>query len=625
MKDVKQFTPKNLRGKVTKTIINDLGAAAVEAAKPALESEGVTETRREAMQKITKSIAKKPRVATEAQNARISWMNDIVNAAVSIKGAGKSVPDQWTSRKNLAGLTNRELWEIRGEATRMASSANKDKAVKKSLTEIRAQKAELMKGASVDAVEAGKVRINKAKLEAAKKKVKAAKESQVQKSTDAGTALAICPLCGSATFDAAADKCPVCKENYKKYRAVEAADFDFDEESEYTTIDIDGDEQILLDEDGNTSVVLPDQLEGKLVEHSHELVIESAEEPIIVDSGLASDHQEPDGDEDMFGDEPLSEENMDADSEVAFLKFPIGIEECLDLLQEGNEDTIEVVPTEDGYEIIIAAVIESVEEPVEFEEDAEDVDVVDMDEAAEGEFDVDADLDVEAPDAPGIILVLEELAAGTVLHVDGVANVDELVAIINDLLPETAELVDVSAVNESQDQADDAVDSDVEDAAEDLLEDDVALVESAQPKIDRVFRVTESGTIKIMKENAISKVSIKAVYESKFPKVTKSIVKKSGKIDAKGTKVENTLETISQHAFMKRGMEAVGSGLNQRKLLQSLWAAIQANKGNASALLNTLEASAKPEANAEDKPAFTKKDKPFVKKMDKVVKFGSKK
>jgi hypothetical protein len=82
----------------------------------------------------------------ESQNARISWMNDIVNAAESIKGLGKSAPGEWT-REKLSKKTNRELWQLRGEAQRQINDINfKNKGTAK--VSVPAAKATLMKGAT---------------------------------------------------------------------------------------------------------------------------------------------------------------------------------------------------------------------------------------------------------------------------------------------------------------------------------------------------------------------------------------------------------------------------------------------------------------------------------------------
>jgi rubrerythrin len=552
---------------------------------------------------------KKPSIAKESQNARISWMNDIVNPSTGIlKG---KVPADWTSRKSLSSKSNAELWDIRGKVQRMATSANADAKVKSDMSK-KLDKGDVKPGSSMSepkaTMETGKIRLNR----------KAVKESH-----DHDLSLSICPLCGSAEFDASESACPVCGESYKKYRAVEAEDFDL-EDNGFTTIDVDGEDKILIDEDGNTEVVLPDQLKGKLVEHTYDLIIEESEDgPIAVDSGVASDHEEPDGDEDAEGNEPIS---GNEEGEVAFLKFPIDIEECLDLLQEANQDSIEIVATESGYDIILNA--ESTKDEL-------------LDELADGEEPAEAELseveeaeDLEVGATEPVVITLEEMALGTIVHVESISNISELVDLVNELLPEDAELVSVEAVKESNDDVDLDLELDeLQDAeAEDLEAEDDLAMESAKPKVEaKTYKIVESGTINAVKGKELVSVKLKAYYEAELPKLTKTKAKgaKDTKVPAKAPgNLESTMEELSlnKHQFMKLGMEALGSGLNERKLLLSLWDAIKENKGNAKALLNTLEAAVKdPEAKDElvkvaDK---VKKDsKKSIKKMDKVVKFS---
>lgn len=724
----------NIRSAVTKNILNELSTPVAET--KVVAATAVNETR---SYKAFKEKQLARRSANEAQNARTSWMSDIVNAAASLKGLGKSCPDEWTSKEKLAKRSNAELWEIRGKAVQMVASANADEKTKKSLVD-KAQleiKSDLMKGSDNPTMESAKPNVKRAvakvtkettaeseaatfakniadagigtqarpfktvkenagyitikpvlkrnadqildgilenlgyaeakvvnddlvfskvdngkkytlKLESFDKNdgymiARVAVEAQTKQN---GTALSICPLCGSSTFDTVVDKCPVCKENYGKYRAVEAADFNLGEEEDFTTLEIDGEDKILIDEEGNTATIQPDELEGKLVEHSHELIIEENEEPIIVDSGLATEPAN-EGDEGVADEEGI--EDAGVDHEVAFLKFPMGVEECLDLLQQGNEDFIEVVATDEGYEIIVnpdadgAAADEPMVEDVPAVEDATEADEPDMDEdgleedmPVEPEFANEEDQS-EVPEQ--FVIILEELAVGTVVHIDGVDDVNELVQIVNELLPDTAELVDVMAANESEEMAEDAVDADVEEEmAEDELDEPAAFTESAKP-VKRVkaasSRITTYGNlIPIDREGREGQpVKIKTIYESKLPKITKKEVSKKGKVDAKGKptakSVENTSESVNKHEFIKRSVEAIGGSPKEaRKLAMSLWDAIKMNKGGAAALLNTLEAAAKvadDEIVAKQAAKQIKSEKPAVKKMDKTIKFGQSK
>jgi len=693
-----------------------------------------------------------PKAASEAQNTRISLMNDIVNAAASIKGMGKSAPDAWKSRKSLAGLSNAELWKLRGEATRAATSANADKAVKKSVS----GKAELMKGNGGEktTLEAGKVRIQggvkaakesadaivlstssfeDAKFDSAKEKVtltkvtkknvevgdtikftladpketflcevtkinpqtgsvsaivldvnesfkkatgKDVKESQAVSKNTSGLSLAICPLCGSKEFNANESTCPVCSTSYRKYSAVEAVDFEWDnEDDEFTTIDIDGTQKVLIDDEGNTSVISPDELEGQLIEHTHDLVIDDEENPVQIDSGMAQVPAESEGEFNEFEEDA----EVEGGKEIAFVKIQMTIEECLDLLQEENEDSIEVVPTDNGYEIVVS--LESVEEEGddEFEEeiseeeedeDLEDVseseepetpeeDIIEIDEEPEEDFEEESDEGDEK-----VVLSLEELAEGTVISAEGIVSVDSLVDILNQLLPEKANIVDATEDTDGEDVVEGDVAKLKEGAiAEDEMEmaGDAFPMEAAKPKISQLIKakrsrlkakkivakkpleshkITETGTFKATRDGKLINVTMRATYESKFPKITKTAIKEKNKVPATGApsakSLAQTMESATtRHEFMKSGMEALGSALNTRKLLLSLWDAIKENKpGSATSLLNTLEAALKPEKapvatapeakKEEKKPTKGKKklETKRIKKLDKVVKFS---
>lgn len=455
---------------------------------------------------------KRPRRSTEAQNARISWMNDITNAARSIKGLGKSAPSQWMSRDTLSKLSNSELWRIRGEAQRMATEVNASKKTKG----IPSSKASLMKGNGGEktTLESGKVRISGTKDKNFKRAVvsnEAIKQSGV-------TSLSVCSLCGSKEFNAKTESCPVCGDSYKKYRAVEAADLDWDGiDDEYTTIDIDGEEKVLFDEEGNTSVVSPDDIEGQLTERTHRLVLEGQEDEedmILLDSGIASDHKEPDEDNNEFGEEPTeNHEDFDHDN-IAFVKIPMPIEECIDLFQEDNEDSIEVVPTDSGYEIIVA--LESAEEEDEDEDMDEEVeddkkvkDAKEAEEPEELEVEEDEEADFEAEegvieneeepeekDKEKIVLTLEELAEGTVIHSVGVTNVDSLVGILNQLLEEKAEIIEFNeeeAKEESQEAMEEDIDE-LESEDEEMLAEDEELIGKEKP-IEEAAKPKESNEL----------------------------------------------------------------------------------------------------------------------------------
>jgi hypothetical protein len=82
--------------------------------------------------------------------------------------------------------------------------------------------------------------------------------------------------------------------------------------------------------------------------------------------------------------------------------------------------------------------------------------------------------------------------------------------------------------------------------------------------------------------------------------------------------------------FMNAGMEALGSALNTRKLLLSLWAAMKEQKPNAKELNNTLEGALKvkdseKKAPKRELPTQRKRlESPRVKKIEKTVKLVNK-
>jgi hypothetical protein len=756
--------PKNLRGKVTRNIISDLQRP-IDETQTRLETLSPVQAKLEAVRKKKmeqktelfakgkKPAAGKPAVksteetapiarSNESQNARISWMNDIVNAGVTLKGMKKSAPANW-NREALSKLSNTELWKLRGEATRAATTANAATATKDSLTD----KANFMKGNGGEktTLESGKVRVHGTKsvkeadepvvlspkffedvkfskdktkvrfsgvvkknlevgntlkftlgafgedkvnylcevlaideaartitaliLEEANFKPEAKTEAATSGQDNNGMSLSICPLCGSAEFNTIGKKCPVCSESYNKYRAVEAADFNWEDEDQFTTIDIDGEEKVLLDENGNTSVISPDDIEGQFDE--------SDEEPLAIDTGIATGMNET--------ETPEGEEPVEADP-IAFVKFPMSIEECVDLLQEENEDSVEVVPTDNGYEIIVS--LESAEEEFEEEEDEfgeveedpmEATESIDDEFGDEGEPEGDMPFEDEVPtfedeefEEKGdekIVLTLEELAEGTVIHAEGITSVESLIDIINQLLPQNAEIVEAQQDEDNEEVVEEDVQEMEDKKDEEVLEDDEEKLtfEAAKPKFGKVtkaktkvrakkiekpkgFKVTESGTMKAMRNGEMVTFKVKSVYESALPKITKANPKTTGKVKADkkpgASSLAQTMEaSTTKREFVKAGMEALGSALNTRKLLLSLWDAIKENKpGSSKTLLNTLEAAikdptgkkaaalkAKEEAKAakfekkpEAKPEVKKikKLENKVKKLDKVVKFA---
>lgn len=176
-------------------------------------------------------------------------------------------------------------------------------------------------------------------------------------------------------------------------------------------------------------------------------------------------------------------EDTEENIEVAFIKFPMNIEEVVDMIQEFAQDAIEVKPTEDGYQIIVTLDDEAETE----EEEIDDIEVATESEEPEEleEPDIDAMLPVEGEleepvqDANTLILSLEELTEGTVIHSDSIQAVEELVTLINQLLPEGKEILNVE-----EDLSEELVEEDIEEA---LLEEDTDMAEaddSEFPELD---------------------------------------------------------------------------------------------------------------------------------------------
>lgn len=144
--DEKEAVAKQ-RPSFRKALEKKYGAAKGDRVKGQLERKAIKKEDEAKKDVKDAEAARKPvKASKEAQNARISWMNDIVNAAESIKGLGKSAPGEWT-REKLSKKTNLELWKLRGEAQRLANETNfKNKGTAK--VSVPAKKSELMKGAT---------------------------------------------------------------------------------------------------------------------------------------------------------------------------------------------------------------------------------------------------------------------------------------------------------------------------------------------------------------------------------------------------------------------------------------------------------------------------------------------
>lgn len=542
--------------------------------------------------------SRKSRLAksTEARNTHPSWANDIINAANTLKGLGKSASADWFSKEALLKKSSKELFEIRANALRMVSSATKDQKVKASMEP-------KISGSATPNVTMESMR-NRLVARKEAKKSKAVKEGLQPK----GFELSVCSLCGSSVFDAVESECRVCKSEYKKYKAIESSEFG-DLDDNYTVIDIDGQDHVLIDDEGNTSVMLPDQLEGSLVEHSHDLVIEGEEEPRPISSGIAVDTEGEGVDEEAI-DGALEDDGFDGDTEpeqtqVAFLKLPMSIDECVDLIQTDNQDMIEVLETDYGIEIVVNPTVEEevdelTEEPVDEPEldDATEADDIDFDEEVEEPMDEPMDEPVEeAPVEDNVeqfVIALEEAAEGTILHIDGIDNVEALVETLNALLPEGTEIVDALESEEEELEEEELIDDMIEEPAEDEVfdeddEDDEIVNESAKPKkvkkakevkeslVDR--HITQNGTQAIIRNGKVSNFKVRTVYtESVLPKIIKK-TKSAKKVVANKPSgdLTNTLES-RRTSFMNRGLEVLGSGLNERKAIASLWSVLKSHK-----------------------------------------------
>lgn len=397
----------------------------------------------------------------ESQNNRMSIINDIVNAGVTLKGLGQAVPATW-NRKDLSSLTNTELFNLRTSALAQATKAQKVST-------------ESVKVSKVKKSILNKIRVRDAKrsvpegyvLAHRKAKVNAVKEALTDKPEDdksAELSLSICPVCGCSELDAKSGKCPVCGKAYNKYMAVESAEADISDPNNMTTINIDGDEKVLIDADGNTVVEYPDESKGVIVDNTHEINIDGVEDPISISSGVAMTGDE--GDPATITDEP----NGDQDA-TAVLVIDDNIGEVKDFLTETTDNKVETVETDDGFDLIVdpnaSKTIEFNKQSPDDEELPEEIDDAEAEAVASTEADeptmpvVDEDVpedkpeEVEKPedvpeDAQPIVLTLEELDNGTLVYSDGIEDVDKLVDLVSNLIPEDATISEVSEKPEDE-------------------------------------------------------------------------------------------------------------------------------------------------------------------------------
>lgn len=287
-------------------------------------------------------------------------------------------------------------------------------------------------------------------------------------------AVSVCPICGSKDFDQSTDTCPICGEDVHKY-ITKSPDEVENLDDGYTSIEIDGEDRILIDDEGNTVIEQPDIVNDVLEPNTHELVIDGDEEdPITIDSGVATFVGDTPA---MESEDPITDEDSD---KVAYLRIDQPIDEVADILTEDNANSVERHDDEAGY--ILTAKVDTLEEvsDEEVEEVTEDDDVVDNNEKVT------------------VDIALEELPDGTLIHIDEVDNVDDLVEVINELLPEDVN-INTAEPSEELEEVEDTETEEVEDEEE--PEDD-KVVESGFMNIRRNGRL-ESFRCKVVRPKSI--------------------------------------------------------------------------------------------------------------------------
>lgn len=300
----------------------------------------------------------------------------------------------------------------------------------------------------LESIRANKSRnkIKKAKLEALRKHRKMVKLSakneaaELPEDEEEDPTLSVCPVCGSSEYNAETDTCPICGEDVHKYLLADEVP---EGEDEYSTIEVDGDTKILVGEDGETKLAEPDELLSVLAQDTHEVVVpsldeegeldtsEDAESEVVkIDSGVAT----------YVDDEVVNESAdipEDADTkQVAFLRIdqPLSIVEDMLTLDQDEAD-ITVDNTDEGKSITFTPEVNT-DEPVETLE-SEDVDAEVTDEPAED--------NAEPVSGPEPVTVdLDEVEGATLVHVDDIDSVSELVEVVNQLLPDDMQITESS-------------------------------------------------------------------------------------------------------------------------------------------------------------------------------------
>lgn len=290
-------------------------------------------------------------------------------------------------------------------------------------------------------------KVKKAKLEALRKhrkmvKLSAKKEAaELPEDEEEDPTLSVCPVCGSSEYDADSDTCPICGEDVHKYLLADEVP---EGEDEYSTIEVDGDTKILVGEDGETKLAEPDELLSVLAQDTHEVVVpsldeegeldtsEDAESEVVkIDSGVAT----------YVDDEVVNESAdipEDADTkQVAFLRIdqPLSIVEDM-LTLEQDETDITVDTTDEGKSITFTPEVNT-DEPVEtLESEDADAEVTDEEPAEDHAEPVD--------DPEPVTVDLDEVEGTTLVHVDDIDSVPELVEVVNQLLPDDMQITESS-------------------------------------------------------------------------------------------------------------------------------------------------------------------------------------
>lgn len=420
------------------------------------------------------------------------------------------------------------------------STRNRQKAKKRNkATESidKAKRSEFIKGAKKESVSAPKV---------SKKHIKLSRKTESVEDIEDIT-VDVCPVCGSKDFDAKSGVCPICGEPTNKYIAADPETVE-DVDQDYTTITIDGEEKILIDEEGNTVVASPDIVNNVLDEGTHELVLDAndtEDDTVSVDTGIAT--MTTDGESVMESDDP---ENADT-VKIAYMRIDEPINEIVDLLSEDNENNVRIKDDEEGT--VLSVILPDIEVVTESEDGNQEV-------TSEDNYKVDIEL--------------EELPNGTLIHIEDVDNVDDLVDIVNELLPEDSEIVENTKAEDKEvedtteeDESDETKysEEDVEDKEEEVVE------ESMKRKL-------ESGTMSISRNGKVESYKCRTVrtkrkVESELPETNTGFTKIAGKdrkVSAKSNIDTKTSETNMKEMSVLENRKDVKNSEKLRGILNSL-------------------------------------------------------